>query len=207
MTTKRRYDTTGRRAAAEERRWRIAGVAADLFTRQGWSATTIAGVAEAAGVSPELVSGAFGGKAGLFMAAFRHASLGHGGTLPTALAALHLDDEPDVAARLDRIVAFACETLAGMAPLVPVLSFGADQDDELRALMVGAEQRHAQTAEDVVRLLATGPVRDDAVDEVYVLTRAEAYLALVHQRGWSSEHYARWLRRSLLAAVAPDPGA
>ena len=88
-----------------------------------------------------------------------------------------------------------------MAPLVSVLALGADQDEELRELVTAAEQRHADTARAALRLLATGPVPDDAVDEIYALTRAEVYLALVHQRGWSRERYAAWLRRALGAAL------
>ena len=203
VTTKRRYDTTRRRAAAEERRARVVEVAADMFARQGWHATTISGVAAEAEVSPELVSQAFGGKPGLMMAAFGHATLGTPGTLPEAFAALHLEREPDPEVRLDRFVGFACATLERMAPLVSVLALGADQDEELRGLVSAAELRHAETARAAVRLLAPGPVPEDAVDEVYALTRAEVYLALVQHRGWSRERYAAWLRRALRAAVAP----
>jgi len=182
----------------------VAVVADEMFARQGWHATTISGVAAEAGVSPELVSQAFGGKAGLMMAAFRHATLGHGGTLTEAFATLDLGQEPDPEVRLDRFVAFACSTLERMAPLVSVLALGADQDEELAALVVGAEQRHAETARMALELLASGPVPDDAVDEIYALTRAEVYLALVHQRGWTAERYRAWLRRSLLAALSPS---
>ena len=205
VTTKRRYDTTRRRAAAEERRARVVEVAADMFARQGWHATTISGVAAEAEVSPELVSQAFGGKPGLMMAAFRHATLGTPGTLPEAFAALHLEREPDPEVRLDRFVGFACATLERMAPLVSVLALGADQDEELRGLMTAAELRHAETARAALRVLATGPVPDDAVDEIYALTRAEVYLALVHQRGWSRDRYAAWLRRALRAALTRAP--
>ena len=205
VTTKRRYDTTRRRAAAEERRARVVEVAADMFARQGWHATTISGVAAEAEVSPELVSQAFGGKPGLMMAAFRHATLGTPGTLPEAFAALHLEREPDPEVRLDRFVGFACATLERMAPLVSVLALGADQDEELRELMTAAELRHAETARAALRVLATGPVPDDAVDEIYALTRAEVYLALVHQRGWSRDRYAAWLRRALRAALTRAP--
>lgn len=206
MTTKRRYDASRRRAAADERRVRVAEVAARMFAEHGWASTTISAVAAEAGVSAELVSGAFGGKPGLFMAAFRHQSLGGGAganTLPQALASLDLGAEPDLEVRLDRFVEFACTTLERMAPLVTVLALGADQDEELRAMVAAAELRHADTSRTAVQLLAPGPVRDDAVDELYVLTRAETYLTLVRHRGWTRERYAAWLRRSVRAVVAP----
>lgn len=182
----------------------MAAVAADMFARRGWSGTTIAAVAAEAGVSAELVSNAFGGKPGLFMAAFRQTALGQGsGTLPQAFAALHLEDEPDLEVRLVRFSEFACQTMERMAPLVAVLFLGADQDSELRGLMGVAELRHLETARQAVRLLAPGPVSEDAVDEVYLLTRAESYLQLVGQRGWTRERLLAWLQRSLRAVVAP----
>ena len=199
----RPYDGTLRQAAAQERRDRVAEVAAVLFRERGWVGTTLAAVAAEAGVSVELVTKAFGGKPGLFMAAFRRASFGGRADLPGAFAELGLEDEPDREVRLDKLVEFACASLVPMAPLVPVMASGADHDPELRALVAAAEQGHAATAREVVRLLAPGPPHPDIVDEVYVLTLAETYLGFVQQRGWSVERYAAWLRRSLRAAVAP----
>jgi AcrR family transcriptional regulator len=202
MTPKRRYDATRRRAAAEERRARIVAVAADLFARQGWASTTIAAVAADAGVSAELVSSAFGGKAGLFMAAFRHRTLG-GRTLTEAFAELTLQEEPDLDARLDRFVDFACDTLERIAPLVSVLSLAADQDADLQALVDQAAGRHDQTIRAAVRLLAPGEVPEEAVDELVVVTRSEVFLAFRHARGWSRDQYADWLRRRTTVLLEP----
>ncbi len=179
----------------------MAAVAAEMFARQGWAATTISGVATQAGVSPELVSTAFGGKPGLLMAAFRHIALGHGGTLPQAFAMLHLEREPDPGRRLDRFVEFVCDTCERMAPLLSVLALGADQDAELRAMGAAAELRHAETARAALRVLGGDPVPEDAADSVYALTRAEVYLALVQHRGWTPERYRAWLRRVLVEAL------
>ena len=179
----------------------MAEVAARLFAENGWNGTTFAMVAAEAGVSVELVTKSFDGKGGLFMAAFRTAGFGRRGGLQQAYAELHLEDEPDVEARLDRFVAFACDTVERMGPLVWVLGHGAEQDPAMRALVRGAHAGHAAVCEDVVRLLATQSPAPDAVDEVYLLTRAETYQTLAQHRGWSVERYAAWLRRSLRAAV------
>ena len=60
---------------------------------------------------------------------------------------------------------------------------------------------------DLVRLLARGEPAPDAVDEVYLLTRAETYLTFAQHRGWTVERYAAWLRRSLRQAVDGPPAA
>lgn len=201
---KRPYDASGRQAAAQERRARIAEVAAVLFAERGWVGTTIAAVAAEAGVSVELVTKAFDGKPGLFMATFRQVSFGGGRALPAALAELRLEDEPDLDARLDAVVEFACASLVPMAALVPVMTSGAEHDGELRRLVDAAAAGHAEAARELARILGGGTAGPDAADEVYVLTLAETYLAFVQQRGWSVERYAAWLRRSLRTAVGAD---
>lgn len=175
-----------------------------MFVERGWSATTIAAVAEAARVSPDLVSSAFGGKAGLFMAALRRAGFGDHVDLPAAFGAMGLDDEPSREARMDRIIELACHALGSMAPLFSVLPLAADQDPELQRLVVKSEQNLHDIAGDVVRLLADGDVHPDAVDEVYLLLRSQTYLALVRWRSWSVERYAAWLRRRLWTVVTPQ---
>lgn len=198
---RRPYDASGRRAAAEQRRLHVAEVAAELFAEHGWNGTTLTLVAGASGVSVELVSKTFGNKAGLFMAAFRSAGFGRRGGLQEAFAQLRLGDEPDLEVRLDRFVDFACSIVVPMGPLVWVLGHGAEQDPTMRDLVRGAHLGHAAMCEDLVELLAPGKPAPDAVDEVYLLTRAETYMTLAQHRGWSVERYAAWLRRSLRAAV------
>lgn len=201
LPTPRTYDATRRRAAAHERRQRIAGVAADLFVRRGWAGTTVAEVARRAEVSTDLVATAFGGKAGLFMAAFRHAGFGEKSGVRQALAALELDEEPDRDVRLERIVDLAVGVMPGLAPFLSVLRVGADQDAGLRVLVMLAEDSFRGTATEVVRLIAPGPPPPDAVDEVYLLLLAETYLTFTRNRGWTDERYRAWLRRSLAAVV------
>jgi AcrR family transcriptional regulator len=206
QSARRPYDASGRRAAAERRRLHVTEVAARLFAERGWNGTTFALVAAEAGVSVELVTKTFAGKGGLFMEAFRSAGFGRRGTLQEAFASLHLEDEPDVEVRLDRFVDFASDIVVRMGPLVWVLAHGAEQDPAMRDLVLGAQAGHAAMCQDLVRLLATGPPPPDAVDEVYVLTRAETYQTLAQHRGWTEERYAAWLRRSLRTALAGPEG-
>jgi len=204
---RRSYDASGRRAAAERRRLHVAEVAARLFAERGWNGTTLALVAAESGVSVELVTKTFDGKAGLFMEAFRSAGFGRRGGLREAFADLRLDDEPDLEVRLDRFVEFACSIVVPMGPLVLVLAHGAEQDPALRDLVRGAHLGHAAMCGDLVRLLARGEPAPDAVDEVYLLTRAETYVTFAQHRGWTVERYAAWLRRSLRTAVDGPPAS
>lgn len=198
---RRTYDATGRRAAAEQRRDRVVATAGRMFAERGWAGTTLAAVAREAGVSAETITKGIGGKPELLMAAMRAASFGRPGGLATAFADLRLEDEPDRSARIDRVVDFAAGSIARMAPFVPVIVQAADRDERMRAVLAAAEQGHLETTRLLVSAVADGPVAPDAVDEVYVLTRAETYLTLVEHRGWTTERYRDWLRRSIEAAV------
>lgn len=202
---RRRYDASGRRQAAEVRRLRVLDEAAASFRAHGWRSTTIARVAEAAGVSSELVSTTFGTKATLLIESVRRASYVDHADLRSSVEALHLEREPDPGRRLDLVVDLACAVLRLMAPLVPVLHQAADDDPAAREVLRAARARHADTCVLLAEQLAGGPPRAGAVDEIYVALLGENFLALVEERGLSVEQYAAWLRRTLAAAVAPLP--
>jgi AcrR family transcriptional regulator len=201
----RRYDASGRRRAAEERRLRVLDEAAASFQARGWKATTIARVADAAGVSSELVGTTFGTKASLLIESVRRASYVEHADLRSAVLALHLDREPSLERRLDLVVGLACSVLRLMAPLVPVLHHAADDDSAAREVLRAARARHGETCVLLAEQLTGGPARDGAVDEIYVALLGETYLALVEERGLTLDEYAAWLRRTLATAIAPLP--
>src|SRR5689334_12875748 len=64
----RSYDASRRRADADQRRMRVVDAAERLFLTDGYAATTVAGVAAAAGVSVDTIYKGFGGKPGLVRA-------------------------------------------------------------------------------------------------------------------------------------------
>jgi len=201
MTAKRRYDSSGRQAAAAERRERILDEAARLFGERGWAATTVADVAAAADVSAELVAQAFGAKAQLLIEAYRRVGFGGHANLQEAFAALGLADEPDLDRRLDLVVRFACDSLVPLAPLLPVLQHAAAQDARALEIVEAARGRRLRMTEELVDLLAPGETRAEVIGEIYVLTSGHTYRQFVVELGWTSEQYADWLagalRRSL----------
>lgn len=198
---RRAYDATGRRASAEVRRGEVVAVAARLFASLGWRGTTVAGVAREAGVSPAYVTKTFGAKPDLLMAAVRSRSFTRGLPLPQALAALRLEDEPDVDVRLDRFVDFALAAVAPMAPLVPVMTQGGAEDPTMSAVLAAARAGHVEAIRALVAMVTTSPP-PDAVEALVLLTRAETYLLMVGEIGWTEERFRGWLRRSVGQALA-----
>jgi AcrR family transcriptional regulator len=74
----RRYNSAGRQDAARRRRAAVVEAASRLFIREGFSRTTIARIAEDAGVSEETVYKAFGNKIALVRAIRDQALAGTG---------------------------------------------------------------------------------------------------------------------------------
>ena len=65
---RRRYDSSRRQAQAAQTRDDILAAAQEMFLDRGYARTTVANIAERAGVVVETIYRAFGGKAGLFKA-------------------------------------------------------------------------------------------------------------------------------------------
>src|SRR3954447_22296673 len=68
VKSQRRHDASGRRERADRLRATIVEVAEHRFLRDGYTSTTVTRIASEAGVSPDTVYKAFGGKPGLVRA-------------------------------------------------------------------------------------------------------------------------------------------
>ena len=115
---KRSYDATRRRAQARETQRAVLRAAHDLFVEQGYGRTTIAQVAERAGVSPETIYATFENKATLLHRTWDVTIGGddddvafHERPEVTALRA-----EPDLAIRLMMHARFSTATARRMTP-------------------------------------------------------------------------------------------
>ncbi len=200
---KRKYDSTNRLAAAEERRQHVLDVAARRFASDGWTSTTVAEVAAEAGVSAELIFRKIGGKGGLLLGAVQQNIATPGPDVKTAVRELRLDKETSAAKRLTALVDLAARATESLAPLVPVLLNAADQDDEARAMVKELQQRRRATARQLAAALVGGKRQApaDLSDEVYVLTSAETFLQFTKEAGWSRKRYAEWLHGALRDAL------
>jgi AcrR family transcriptional regulator len=197
----RSYDATRRRAAADVRREKVVEAAIDLFQERGWSGTRLVDVAEAAGVSTELVAKAFNGKPGLLMAAMRAASFGEHANLQEAFAALRLGDLPGLEDRLVRLADFVVGSVGPMSPMLSVLSVASDQDTQLRALLTHARANHVKTCAECVTVITEAPAEPEQVAEMVLLTRAETWLMMVDELAWTPAQYRVWFLDRLRAVL------
>lgn len=195
----RQYRSELRAEQARRTRAGILTACADLFSAQGYQATTIAAIARRARVSAETVKAA-GSKAELLIASFEVLFALEEGQKSLAASeagrgVLALSDE----ALLPAVTAAITEANARARRLWTQL-LAAAQSDELvaDALARMLDNRHADFRGLVDELVRRGLTRPDldagaAAAELSFLFSPEGYQQLVDQSGWSEQRYREWL--------------
>ena len=214
---RRRYDSTRRQAQAAQTRQDILAAAHQLFLDRGYAGTTLAAIAQAAGVVVETIYRAYGSKAELFKAVVRAAVAGGAARAQVpveqrpAIAAVIA--EPDPHRQLELYAATQPGIHARAGPLMRVLVEAAATDPELARLRAQIEDERRTGQGSLAQLLADrGVLRPDlpvqeAGDLIWTLSSLAVHDLLVLQRGWSPEQYRDWLAaalaRELLAGHQP----
>ena len=209
---KRPYDNSRRLAQVRVTRVQAIEAAKQLFIEQGYPATTIEAVAEAADIPLPTLYRLFGSKRAL-LAAVLDTSFG-GDDQPIAFG-----DRPEVrAARLEPDPIAFVEAFAGIArrlmdrssAILYVLSTAAVVDTEAASLLADIRRQRlvgqSRITAELAKRDALNPElsKAEATDIVYVLWSPEVHRILTIERGWSADHYQRWLARSMRALVRSD---
>jgi AcrR family transcriptional regulator len=206
----RSYSSPRREAQARETRRGIVRAATTLFRERGYPRTTIAAVAEAAGVSGDTVYKAFGTKAALLKVVM---DVTIGGD-DEEVAVLDRPGPQRVMAETDprrALERFAADISARVEAVRPVddMLVGASHVDpaarELRDDLQGRQRREAMTAV-ADRLAGLGPLalgRDAAAATLWALTSPEVHRLLRDTWGWDEARYADWLRDVLRRTLLP----
>ena len=207
----KRYTSQVRDEQARRTRRAIVTAAHDLFLAQGYAATTIDGIAEAAHVSRRTVFNSVGGKVALLKLALDWAVVGD--DEPIALidrpAIKAILAEPDPRKALMLWVQSVTDTAARITPLGEVLIAAADIDPAAAQLLAEANRNRMLGATVFVRYLASldgladGITEQRAAELCWALTDGHLYRLLVAQRSWSTADFNRWLFDSLTAALLP----
>jgi AcrR family transcriptional regulator len=203
---KRGYRSERRREQAEQTRERVLDAAARVFADRGFDATSIAAIAEEAGVSPETIYARFGNKRTLLTEVVSRAARGpEDGPILEQSGARAVAATSDQAAQLRLFADDISRRLERASPLVAVVGGASLADPELAALLERIhEARRSNLAALVGLLEANGALAvetEAATELVWTLTSPEVYRLLTHVRGWSRRRYAAWLTASLEAAL------
>jgi len=206
---KRRYQSERRREQARQTRDRVLEAAAALFAERGYDATSVAAIAESAGVADETVYSHFGNKrtllGELMQAAVRG---GDPRPVPEQDAPRALATSRDRREQLHLFADDVSQRLQRAAPLVAVVAAAARSEPELADLYGRLHADRLRNLRILVDALgANGPLAlpaAEAVETVWALTSPELHQLLTDVRGWSRARYVRWLESSLAALLLVD---
>ena len=196
---RRSYDSTRRRARAEEARTAIVRAARDLFLARGYGHTTLADVARAAGVSVETIHKSVGAKAVLLHRAWDITIGGDEEDIvfherPEVRA---IRSEPDLARRLMLHAAFSTRTAQRIAPFQLMVQSAAGADPAAAAMLEEmGRQRFAGMGVLAAEAALTGQLavpEDECRDVIWSMTDGMLWHRLVNERGWSNDRFADWL--------------
>jgi AcrR family transcriptional regulator len=208
---RRRYDGTLRRERADQNRLSILEAARARFVADGYARTSIAAVADDAGVSEDLVYKHFTNKRGLVIEVLNYAVSGEVDSPPVLeqADARATMAETDQRRMLDGFAPGIADRVARGRPLFDVITSAAEADPELAAKRDEMHRTRYHNLRTFVRALAAaGPLRDgldetDAAATVWALAGPDMHRMLVDGLGWSQRRYVAWLRDTLEAALLP----
>ena len=209
-TSRRTYDSSRRQAAAAERQRRVLEAATELFLTQGYGATSIDQIAQAADVSSQSVYATFESKAGILE---RCANLARTGdpegtsrNLPEATALL---TETDMKVRCQAVARLMRHLYEGSAALIAIVERASAVDPGLADLHDRYRKQRRQSVEALsanvpASVYRKGLSRKDAYDSQTFLVAAHTYTELVEGMGWSPAKYEAWLADALYQTIFAD---
>jgi TetR/AcrR family transcriptional regulator of autoinduction and epiphytic fitness len=214
MTNDRRsYDATSRRARAEaERRAtrrRVVGAARRLFVEKGYVATTIADIAEEAGVAIQSVYKSGRSKADLLHAAVDLAVAGddEDALLTDRPPFAAIGEEPDAHRQVQMVARLIADVQTRSAPMQHAYRQAAAVDAAVAASLDETLRRRRETFATVIAMIPVARLRhppDESVDTAWAIGSSEVFLLLQRVRGWDGERYRAWLTQTLERALLAD---
>jgi AcrR family transcriptional regulator len=194
VSTPRPYRSRLRAEQAEQTRLRIRQAARELFERQGFADTTIAQIAEAAGVAVPTVYATYRSKGGVVgamledleeaadQAGWEAADPGRDRPDPTAPPVRDVDPDAVRVRRAGRARRDGCAQRSRRG-----------SDDGAGGCEPARRHDGARCALEGVRRARPGLEALEAAQTLWLMTSAEQFLLATDELGWSPADYERWL--------------
>lgn len=189
-----------RRGRAKATHLRIVKAAYGLFCAQGYAGTTMAQIAEAAGVAVQSVYFTFHTKATLLSRAYDFAVMGEEEPQIPQLQPWYraMTTEPDVTQALRHFVTGVSEITRRVTPLAIAAQVAADGDPDTARVMTFHDGMQADGYREVVKLLSAkaelrpGLSLERGTDLLLLYAGTDVYHVLVEMRGWSHDELLSW---------------
>jgi len=200
----RRYRSPRRDAQAANTRAEIANAGHRLFVAQGYVRTTLADIADAAGVAVPTVKSIYGTKRAVLLAALERAI--KGGDDPTPVADLEwyraILEEPDPRRQLRLQADQSRGAKSRIAPLIEVIKGAATSDPEINELWTRMRGEFHDNQRRLIKALQhKGRLRQGLTEKRatdLLVAFNDVYYLLVVQQGWTVGQYERWLATTLI---------
>jgi AcrR family transcriptional regulator len=194
---RRAYRSRLRADQAQETRRRVLEAALQLFVERGYAGTTVTAVADHAGVSPETIYLALGGKRGLLEGVMDitgpHGSVAEDDQWWHMVAQL-----PSASERLDKMVEYSCRILARTRPIHAIIRGAADKEAFAAAMGQRLLQERLNNQTERIRHylgehLKPGLSVAEAGERYCALASPELYHVLTVDFGWTADQHRQWL--------------
>ena len=213
-TTKRPYDARRRRERGEQERRatqsRVVEAARGLFVTKGYMATTMAEIAQEAGVALQSVYNAGQSKVDLLHRVVDLAVAGDDQEVmllkrPSFAA---IADEANPERQVEMIAALIAATMERLAVVWVAYRDAAAVDAKAAASLVAAHQRRHDTFAGMIGMIPANRLRspvEEATDSAWAIGSIDVFLLLRSIQGWDAAHYAKWLSQTLVdQLLAPE---
>lgn len=206
ISTKRKYNSSRRKAQSQETQAQITEAARKLFIERGYLGTSIDSIAQEAGVASETIYALFGNKKAILSRVVDVSIVGDGEPIPL-LAREQIREvelEPVQSRQIEMFAKRIQMIMSRVAPLFEVMRSAGKTEPEIDGMLKKYLAGRMQGMSYFVDcLLANGPLRDGlskpaATETIWTMTSAEVYNLLTKDRGWSAEEYESWLSQTLI---------
>jgi AcrR family transcriptional regulator len=202
---KRAYNSSRRKRQAAETRAEVLAAATRLFNDSGWAGTTVAAIAEEAGVAVETVYSGFGSKKALLRDAADTSVVGDAEPIPfmerPVVAQL---GEGSIGDRMRTGMNILADTHERSAGVWRALQDAAVGDDSLTDWAREAEQRRYLDTRRSLELVFERPIEGPMMDALWVLYGTDAYRKLTHEAGQSRLEYQRCIAEATVRILGAD---
>ena len=202
---KRPYRSPRREQQAVATRVAILDAAQSLFERDGYPATTVEAIADAADVSAKTVYLAYASKSALLRAVWDRVLKGDTDDAPVAQRAWYqaVLAESDARSQIGLIAANSCTVKRRIGAMLRAIRSASATDADSAALWALIQSDFHINQRGVVEAIARhGNLRagldvSTATDILWTLNHPDVWLLLTGERGWSAEAFETWFRRTL----------
>ena len=207
---KRSYSSPVRQEQAAQTRARILEAAGTLFESNGYARTTIAAIAERAGVAADTVYATFGSKARVLTALIdvRLAPAGDDNVLDRADAHA-VRDEPDQRRQLHAFARDIAAISARVRPVYEIMRTASAVEPEMATVFAEMDAyRLRNMSQAAAWIAARGPLRVDvarAGQIIWAVASPDVARMLCDVQGWTNDQYAEWLEDMLVRTLLVSP--